>query len=98
MFEIDRFWLQRSVIFLRYYELGITALFFKTKIRVYGIAFLEPGYLTARFLHYARYIHSRNEREAAASAETAFTDENVYRVNAGGHDPDENFVIFGLRP
>src|SRR6266576_3753984 len=97
MFEIDRFRLERGVILFRYYEPGITALFFKTEISVYCIAFFESGHLTARLFHYARYVHSRNERETAAT-ETAFADGNVYRINCRSHDPDENFVIFWLRP
>ena len=98
MFEIDRFRLERGVILLRDYKLGITALFFKTEICVYRIAFLEPGYLTARLLHYARHVHSWNEREVGASTEMAFANGNVHRINCRSHYSDENFVIFWLRP
>src|SRR6185312_427541 len=98
MFEIDRLRLERGVVLFRDYKLGITALFFKTEISVYRITVFEPGHPGPRLFHYARYVHPRNEREAAAATEPAFADGNVYWVDCRCHDSNENFVIFWLRP
>src|SRR4029077_15379391 len=85
LFTIDRAGRERRMILVRDRKLRITALFFKTEIRIDGVASFKLRDFVSSLFYYPHHIHTGDERKPR---NPAFANENVNRIHPRGDNPN----------